>query len=139
MTFDNRTTELIAIGASVAANCQSCVEYHLAKATEYGIDQNELAQAVEIGRMVRKGAAANGDRAVDRLLHRDASTANSATTDRPPAGDAACCGSDFTSAAAGEPVNVSPSFANRCAPFASMAADWSRGFPFRGCEGEPKP
>ena len=123
MTFDNRTTELIAIGASVAANCQSCVEYHLGKAAEYGIEQNELAQAVEIGRMARKGAAANVDRAVDRLLHKDASTGNAATGDRPPAGEAACCPT---------------SFAAKCPPFASMAAGWSGEFPFPACQGEAK-
>lgn len=139
MTFDNRTTELIAIGASVAANCQSCVEYHLAKAAEYGIEQNELVQAVEIGRMVRKGAAANVDKSVDRLLHTDASAANAATRDRPPAGEAACCGSAFKSAATGEPGEAPTSFATRCAPFASMAAGWSGEFPFRRCQGEPKP
>jgi AhpD family alkylhydroperoxidase len=138
MTFDNRTTELIAIGASVAANCQSCVEYHLAKAAEYGIEQSELVQASEIGRMVRKGAAANVDRAVDRL-HKDASAANSATGDRPPGDEAACCGSAFKSAAAGEPGGAPTSFATRCAPFASMAAGWSGEFPFRGCQSEAKP
>ena len=139
MTFDNRTTELIAIGASVAANCQSCVEYHLAKAAEYGIEQNELAQAVEIGRRVRQGAAANADRAVDRLLHKDASAANAATGDRPPGTKAACCGSPFTSAAAGEPGGAPTFFATRCAPFASMAAGWSGEFPFRGCPSEAEP
>jgi AhpD family alkylhydroperoxidase len=139
MTFDNRTTELIAIGASVAANCQSCVEYHLAKAAEYGIDPNQLAQAAEIGRMVRKGAAANVDRAVDRLLHKDRPAANSATGDRSPADQAACCGSASKSAAAGEPGGVPTSFANKCAPFMSMAAGWSGGFPFRGFQSEAKP
>ena len=138
MTFDNRTTELIAIGASVAANCQSCVEYHLAKAAEYGIEQNELAQAAEIGRMVRKGAAANVDRAVDRLLHKDASATNAATGDHPSAGESACCGSAFKSAAAGEPGGAPPSFAAGCAPFTSMAAWWSGEFPFRGCQSEAK-
>ncbi len=136
MTLDNLRTELIAIGASVAANCQSCVEYHLAKAAEYGIEENELVQAVEIGRTVRKGAAANVDRAVDRLLHKDASAANSATGDRAPAGGAACCGSPFESAAAGEPGGAPTSFATSCAPFGSMAAGWSGDFPFRGCHSE---
>jgi AhpD family alkylhydroperoxidase len=93
MTFDNRITDLIAIGASVAANCQSCVEYHLAKAAEYGIDQIELTQAVEIGRRVRKGAAARVDQAADRLLHEDASAASGATSDEPPASGAGCCAS----------------------------------------------
>jgi AhpD family alkylhydroperoxidase len=138
MTFDNRTTALIAIGASVAANCQSCAESHLAQAAEYGIEQNEVAQAVEIGRMVRRGAAASVDRAVDRLLHKDASATNSATGDRPSAGESACCGSAFTSAAAGEPGGAPTSFATRCAPFASMAAGWSGEFPFRGCQNEAK-
>jgi AhpD family alkylhydroperoxidase len=132
MTFDNRTTELIAIGASVAANCPSCVEYHLAGAAEYGIEQNELVQAVEIGRMVRKGAAGNVDRVVDRLLRKDASATNAATGDRAPAGETACCSSAFKRAAAGEPGGASTSFATRCAPFTSMAAGWSGEFPFRG-------
>jgi AhpD family alkylhydroperoxidase len=139
MTFDNRTTELIAIGASVAANCQSCVEHHLAKAAEYGIEQSELVQAVEIGRMVRKGAAANVDRAVDRLLHTNGSAADSTPGDRSPVGEPACCGSAFMSAAAGEAGGAPTSFANRCAPFASMAAGWSREFPSGECQGEAKP
>ena len=116
MTLDNRITELIAIGASVAANCQSCVEHHLAKAAEHGIEQNELAQAVEIGRRVRKGAAAKVDQSADRLLRKDSSAANSETSDRSPAGEGACCASAFRGAAAG----------------------WSGGFPFSGCHGEAK-
>lgn len=42
MKFDDRTTELIALGAAVAANCQSCVQYHVAKATEHGVTREEL-------------------------------------------------------------------------------------------------
>jgi AhpD family alkylhydroperoxidase len=68
MPFDNRTTELIAIGASMAANCQSCVEYHVGKAVEFGVDPLEIAQAVEVGRMVRQGAAARVDKVADALV-----------------------------------------------------------------------
>ena len=64
MTVDNRIRELIALGASVAANCQLCLEYHGRKAAEYGIDPAELAQAIEIGRTVRRGAATNVDQVV---------------------------------------------------------------------------
>lgn len=48
--------ELIAIGASVSAHCQPCLEYHIGKATELGIDKEEIRQAIEIGHMVEKGA-----------------------------------------------------------------------------------
>ncbi len=49
--------ELIAIGASVSANCHPCVKYHIAKAREMKIDESEIQQAIDVGKMVRKGAA----------------------------------------------------------------------------------
>ena len=67
MKFDNRLTELVAVGASVAANCQSCVEYHVGKAAEYGVDRAEVAQAIDTGKMVRRGAAAKMDKLVATL------------------------------------------------------------------------
>jgi AhpD family alkylhydroperoxidase len=67
MTFDDRLTELIAIGASIGANCQSCVEYHVGKAAECGLDEQDVAQAIEIGRMVRRGAAAKVDKVAETL------------------------------------------------------------------------
>ena len=82
MTFDNRTTELIAIGASIAANCQSCVEYHVGKAAEFGIDQQEIAQALEVGRMVRKGAAAKVDKVAHLLLHSEPTAAVTVPTEQ---------------------------------------------------------
>lgn len=81
MKFDNRTTELIAVGASIAANCQSCVEYHAGKAAEYGVDPQEVAQAVEVGRMVRRGAAAKIDKLAESLLRKEPAAAPSATTE----------------------------------------------------------
>jgi len=62
MTLDNRTTELVAIGASITANCLSCVEYHVSKAVEYGVDKDEIAEAIQVGKMVRKGAAGKMDK-----------------------------------------------------------------------------
>ncbi|TAK34560.1 MAG: carboxymuconolactone decarboxylase family protein [Chloroflexota bacterium] len=57
MTLDNRTRELIAIGASVTANCQPCLSYHVGKARELGVDEAEIEAALRVGRVVRKGAA----------------------------------------------------------------------------------
>ncbi len=75
MPLDNRTKELIAIGASIAANCQSCVEYHVGKAAEFGIDRQEIAQAIDVGRTVRQGAAAKVDKTADGFLHKESAVA----------------------------------------------------------------
>lgn len=54
--MDERTKELIAIGASVGAHCQPCLTYHIEKARELGIDDEEIRTAIETGHMVEKGA-----------------------------------------------------------------------------------
>lgn len=59
--FDARFRELIAVGASVAANCHPCVTYHIGKAREMKADEAEIQQAIEVGKMVRKGAASQMD------------------------------------------------------------------------------
>lgn len=61
MELDKRTQELIAIGASITANCQPCLQYHVGKALEHGVDQETIEAAVLIGKMVRKGAASKMD------------------------------------------------------------------------------
>ncbi|MHC4591182.1 MAG: carboxymuconolactone decarboxylase family protein [Planctomycetota bacterium] len=61
MALDDRIKELIAIGASVTANCQPCLEYHVRAALESGVDQQEIEEAVVVGRTVRRGAAAKFD------------------------------------------------------------------------------
>jgi AhpD family alkylhydroperoxidase len=62
MKLDNRIGELVAVGASITANCQPCLQVHVRKALESGADEQEIADAVEIGRMVRKGASSKMDK-----------------------------------------------------------------------------
>ena len=56
-----QTRELIAIGASITANCQPCLEFHVDKAREYGAGEKEMSMAVAVGKTDRKGAAAKMD------------------------------------------------------------------------------
>jgi AhpD family alkylhydroperoxidase len=42
MKLDARIKELIAVGASVAANCQPCLQYHVSKAREAKADDEEI-------------------------------------------------------------------------------------------------
>lgn len=61
MKLDNRIRELIAIGASITANCQPCLQYHQAKGLENGAAEQEITEAIEVGKMVRRGAASKMD------------------------------------------------------------------------------
>ncbi len=54
--MDEKTKELVAIGASVGAHCQPCLTWHVAKARELGIDDELIREAIETGHMVEKGA-----------------------------------------------------------------------------------
>ena len=65
--LDENVKELIAIGASISANCHPCIKHHVAKAREMKIDGGEIRQAVEIGQMVRKGAAGQMDKLLEEL------------------------------------------------------------------------
>jgi AhpD family alkylhydroperoxidase len=59
--MDAIVKELVAIGASVAANCQPCLKYHVTKAKEAGVDAVDIRQAIATGKMVSKGAGDNMD------------------------------------------------------------------------------
>ena len=62
MKLEKRVEELIAIGASVTANCQPCLQYNVDKALEVGASDSEIAQAIEVAKMVRKGSTAKMDK-----------------------------------------------------------------------------
>jgi len=67
MSLDSRITALISIGISVGANCQPCLQYHVAKAKENGISEQEIQEAINVGRTVRKGAAHKMDQYIASL------------------------------------------------------------------------
>ena len=66
--MNNRVKELIAIGASVTANCQPCLEYHVAKARENGAEEEEIKDAITVGKIVRKGAAGKMDQYASKMF-----------------------------------------------------------------------
>lgn len=68
MTFDKRTVELIALGASVAVNCQPCLQFHINEALKVGITELEIKEAIQVGRTVRKGAAHKMDQFVSTIM-----------------------------------------------------------------------
>lgn len=75
--MDEKTKELIAIGASVGAHCQPCLTWHIAKARELGIDDEAISAAIETGHMVEKGAMSAMRKFSDEaLLQKETSTNN---------------------------------------------------------------
>ncbi len=61
MKLDNQTLALIAVGAAVSANCQQCLERTVGIALQCGVESEQIAQAIEIGKRVRQGAATKLD------------------------------------------------------------------------------
>ncbi len=66
--MDERTKELIAIGASAAVNCHPCMRHHLALCDELGIARDEVSAAIEVGLAVGRGAARKTREFVAELL-----------------------------------------------------------------------
>lgn len=77
--------ELVAIGAAVAANCEPCLKYHLRKAREAGLTDDQLRAAVTVAQKVKETPARLILEAADRLLAPGAPAA-------PEPAKAGCCG-----------------------------------------------
>ena len=43
-----KTKELIAVGISVAGNCESCMQWHIEQAAKAGASMREILEAVEV-------------------------------------------------------------------------------------------
>lgn len=54
--MDNKTKELIAIGASIAGHCQPCLKYHIEQVVKLGVSLEEINTAIAVGKTVEKGA-----------------------------------------------------------------------------------
>ena len=61
MQLDSRIQALIAVGAAITANCQPCLQSSVAMAIESGANEMEVAEAIEVGKRVRRGAASKMD------------------------------------------------------------------------------
>lgn len=65
--MDAKVKELIGIAASVAAGCDSCLEYHGEAARKEGADSREIQTAIQIARAVRLQAVTKIDDLASKL------------------------------------------------------------------------
>jgi AhpD family alkylhydroperoxidase len=89
--MDERTRELIAIGASVGAHCQPCLAWHVDKARELGIDDETIRAAIEVGHMVDKGAMSAMRKFSAEILTQEAAP-EAACCSGGNKGGGSCCG-----------------------------------------------
>ena len=69
MKLDERSMRLIAIGASISAHCQPCLEVNIKKALEHGAAEEEIAEAIKVGKLVSKNTVDRMDKFVASLSH----------------------------------------------------------------------
>ena len=86
--MDERTKELIAIGVSIGAHCQPCLAYHLGKARELGVNEEDIQAAIEVGYMVEKGASNAMKKYVNEILKQDKTQSTTCCSDS----NSKCCG-----------------------------------------------
>jgi AhpD family alkylhydroperoxidase len=78
MKLDKQILALIAVGASVSANCQPCLEHNTGTALRCGADAQQIAEAIEVGKRVRQGAANKMDKFSSTLNGSEFAMANEA-------------------------------------------------------------
>lgn len=89
--FTDAVKELVAIGASIASNCEMCFKHHFNEARKLGVSKEDVRKAVETAQMVKDSPA----RSIAELAEKYV---------REPTAKAApcCCGSGDSAPAAGK-------------------------------------
>jgi AhpD family alkylhydroperoxidase len=82
LDLSDQVKELIALGAAIAASCESCFEFHSDKARKLGVPVEAMREAVRIGEAVKSASAKNIVALADRILGAEA----------PKAAKSSCCG-----------------------------------------------
>jgi AhpD family alkylhydroperoxidase len=119
-TLDAVTTELVALGAAVGANCEPCFKFHYNEARGLGIGSDVMAQAVRVAQAVKDLPARSMLDLAAKLLDIDAETlSRSDAVDAAPATDTAdattggCCGGAATSPGV-DPTAEGPTASSGC-------------------------
>jgi AhpD family alkylhydroperoxidase len=98
--YTEAVAELVAIGASIASNCEPCFKFHFDKARKLGVSMEDMARAVDTAQMVKESPARSVLVLANRLLQRDKtpkgltvtqSSCCTSDTTQPPIGSEGCC------------------------------------------------
>ncbi|GAB4139347.1 MAG: hypothetical protein Fur0015_10270 [Ignavibacteriales bacterium] len=71
LQLDAKTSELIAVGASIGGNCLPCLRYHFAEALKLGCTIQQIEEAIKIGKMVKERPINDIYKLADDLISRE--------------------------------------------------------------------
>lgn len=78
--MDGKVRELVAVAASLAAGCSSCLEHHVGEAKRAGATPEEVQEALDVARAVRVTALTNMDGFATKVMSGEGALAMAATT-----------------------------------------------------------
>lgn len=69
MGLDQKTLELVALGAAIGGNCIPCLEWHFKKCIELGILKEEIKEAIALANQVKQVPIKKIHDVAERLLN----------------------------------------------------------------------
>lgn len=93
--FTEAVSELVAIGAAIASNCEPCFKFHYDKARKLGVSREDMLRAVTTAQNVKDAPAKSILELAQRYLSREAvaeAVAPVSAEAAPKAKSAGCCG-----------------------------------------------
>lgn len=98
--FSEAVAELVAIGASIASNCEPCFKFHYDKARKLGVSREDVLRAATTAQKVKDAPTKAMLDLAQRYLSRDAAEAGAAASEQPAAQEksSGCCGPAKTEA-----------------------------------------
>lgn len=136
-TLDAVTTELVALGAAVGANCEPCFKSHYNEARRLGIGSDVMAQAVRVAEAVKDTPARSMLDLAAKLLDTDAETLrrSDAVAASPAAATAGgCCGGAATNPGVDSTAEA-PAASSGCCGGAEPATEVPAGATASGTSG----
>lgn len=142
--LSDKIAELVALGAAIAATCQPCLHFHLRAVREAGASDDEIREALTIGRTVRQTPA----RLIDEAANRGTGTAFvpaspspggngdvAATSPTPAAAPSGGCGNGDVAPVAAPTSTTGTTSAGGCGSSAKTAAGVGASRATRSCCG----
>ena len=78
MQLDEMVQYLIAVGASIGADCEPCLQSCIALARQCGADEQDIEAATAVGRMVKQ-CAAKAEKCADSVKEQSPAVGHSST------------------------------------------------------------
>ena len=66
--YSEAVDELVAVGAAIGSNCEPCLTYHVGRARDLGVPDDDILRAVQTARTVKAAPARNVARLAGELL-----------------------------------------------------------------------